>query len=69
MLTARTMTFFVFATTATKAGVVTPKFRFGAPVGLCRGMMMIVGAIRAVHVRFWWLGLGSGHEVRSGQAI
>ena len=63
------MTLLVFATTATKTGVITPKFRLGAPVRLCRGVMMIVGAIRAVYMGFGWLVLGSGHEVRSGQSI
>lgn len=63
------MTLFVFATTATETGVITTKFRFGALVGLRCGVMMIVGAIGAVHMRFRWLGLGSGHEVRSGQEI
>ena len=69
ILATGTMTLFVFATTATEAGVVAPELRFVASVGLRCGVMMIMGTIRAEYMRFRWLGLGSGHEVDSGQAL
>lgn len=55
------MALLILTATATETGIVTPEFGFAAPVRLGCSVLMIVVAIRAVHMRFGWLGFGSGH--------
>ncbi len=64
-LTACTMALFILAATATKTGIVTPEFRLGAHIGFRHCVVMIVVAIRAVHMGLRWWSLAAGHDVSS----
>jgi hypothetical protein len=59
------MALFILAATATKTGIVTPGFRFGTHIGLRHSMVMIVIAIRAVHMGLRGWRLAAGHDVSS----
>jgi len=59
------MALFILAATATKTGIVTPEFRLGTHIGFRHSMVMIVIAIRAVHMGLRWWVLAAGHDVSS----
>ena len=61
------MALFILAATATKTGIVTPEFRLGTHIGLRHSMVMvmIVIAIRAVHMGLRWWVLAAGHDASS----
>jgi hypothetical protein len=62
------MALLVLAATAAIAGIVAAQFGGRSPVGLRRGMVVVVIAIRTVYVGLWWLKLGAGHDdVDSGE--
>jgi hypothetical protein len=63
------MALFILSSTATKAGVVAPEFRFHAPVRLGRCVVMVVSTVGAVHVWFLRLAFWVWHGLVSGQGL
>ena len=63
------MALFVLAPAAAKAGVVAPEVRFAASVWLGSGVVMIVVAIGAMHMRLRWFWLCFGHVMNSEYAL
>ena len=49
-------------------GVVAPEFRLATHIGFCCAMVMIVVAIRAMHMGLGWWGLAVGHDANSRRA-
>ena len=67
-LAACAMALFIFPTAAAMTGVVTPEFRLGTHIRFRCCMVMIVVAIRAMHMGLRWWGLVVGHDANSRRA-